>query len=534
VLQNSIVIIRLFPGESKNGGHEKKALHPYCRRNALSCWDIVLLRFYEDLGEEICPIGSLCDADNLYIPGKSVIIYVIYSFWRCIMTDRFNAGGSASFTVFAQMQKIDREEAERKAREMGISPEEIRAFEEQKAARKEQISRFLDLGGPSEGEAESDELSAREKRAQLAEKVYEDVGQDKLSDDELERLFGDQAASIRNLMKSRDDVKLSDLITFRGDQAGLSHISKLLTDRKDLNYSDLVNKSADGKVSLTWAVTDPRSHEIMEKRRDIKPKELTALFGALVKNFDNNPQLARKAYTETARLLVNRPDITPESAGKMVLEMGQQLESIEPTHVPGSRIMLNNAKMDMLGSSVDLLVKRNDINPEDVTKLSGAMVASFGNKMDPLSLSRVSRSFKDATEMMCKRKDVSIDQVTGFLGALDSAITGSDTHSLENKASIFRGTCDTMARKPDVGFDTMHKLLAQVGDYYRDHGFLLKSLFTPNRSTRPSKGYSWFSKAFKVDSFTWLRNVRKGNWPCGQFLSANVFRKKPITGSRSG
>ncbi len=377
------------------------------------------------------------------------------------MADRLNVGGSASFMVFAQMQKIDREEAERKALEMGISPEELRAFEEQKAARREQISRFLYPDEPGTGEGGEDELTAREKRIKLGEKVYDDVSQDKLSDDEMEQLFGDQAPSIRDLMKTRDDVKLTDLLAFSGDQQGLSHISKLLTDRKDLAYGDLVNKSPDGKVSLTWAVSDPQSNEIMEKRRDIKPKELTTLFGTLVKNFDNNPQLARKAYTETSRLLVNRPDITPEAAGKMVLEMGQQLESIEPTQVPGSRIMLNSAKLDMLSSSVDLLVKRNDINTEDVTKLSGAMVASFGNKMDPLSLSRVSRSFKDATEMMGKRKDINIDQVTGFLGALDSAITGSDTHSLENKASIFRGTCETLSRKPDVGFDTMHKLLAQ-------------------------------------------------------------------------
>jgi hypothetical protein len=321
-------------------------------------------------------------------------------------------------------------------------------------------------------------------KMKLKKDIADDVSQDKLSDEELDALFGDQSKQVRELMKTRSEIKLSELLPLRNDSKGLDDLSKLLTERKDFSYSDLVSKSPDGKVSITWSVSDEQSKDIMETRKDIKPKELSALFGTFVKAFDGNPQMAKKAYTQAARLLKNRADISPESVGKMVLDMNEQLETIRP-ETANSGQMMNAARLDMLESSVDLLCKRKDLNTDDMTRLSETTVKTFGNKKDPMSLSRVSRSFRDATEMLAKRPDINVGQVTGFMTKLNSTIGGTDPASLENKASLFRTSCSLLKKRGDFDFDKVAQLLdkkaqgkppgngfAIVSDFSRDAGIL--------------------------------------------------------------
>ncbi|MHC9538494.1 MAG: hypothetical protein AB9903_03160 [Vulcanimicrobiota bacterium] len=295
-------------------------------------------------------------------------------------------------------------------------------------------------------------------KLKLKKLMEEDVKHEKLSDDEMEKLFGDQGKQMRELMKNRDDVKLSDLLALRGNKENLSEVSKLLNERKDFSFNDLVNKSADGKTTTTWSVSDAPSRQIMEHRRDVKPKELTSLFGTLVKAFDGNPAEARKAYTQAGRLLMNRSDIRPEAVGKMVVGMNEQLETIRPEG-PMSGMLMNAARHDMLESSVDVLIKRKDLNCEDMTKLSEATVKSFGNEKDEMSLPRVSRSFRDATEMLGKRPDINVQQVTGFMNNLDMAVAGRDRMSLDNKAAIFKTVSTTLSQRPDTSMDQMDDML---------------------------------------------------------------------------
>jgi arsenate reductase-like glutaredoxin family protein len=321
-------------------------------------------------------------------------------------------------------------------------------------------------------------------KMKLKRDIADDVSQDKLSDEELDALFGDQSKQVRELMKTRSEIKLSELLPLRNDKKGLDDLSRLLTERKDFSYNDLVSKSADGKVSITWSVSDEQSKDIMETRKDIKPKELSALFGTLVKAFDGDPKMAKRAYAQAAKLLKNRADISPQAVGKMVVDMNEQLETIRP-EVPNSGQMMNAARMDMLESSVDVLCKRKDLTTEDMTRLSESTVKSFGSKKDPLSLSRVSRSFRDATEMLGKRPDINVGQVTGFMSKLDSTITGADPASLESKASLFKTSCTLLAKRGDMNFSHMENLLdkkaqgkppgngfAIASDFRRDAGLL--------------------------------------------------------------
>jgi len=314
------------------------------------------------------------------------------------------------------------------------------------------------------------DMTELDPKLKLKKLVEEDVRQDKLSDDDMEKLFGDQGKQMRDLMKTRDDVKLSDMLSIRNDKKGIGELTNMLNERKDLSFNDLVSKSPDGKASITWSVSDEQSKEIMGTRKDVKPKELSSLFGFLVKAFDGDQSQAKRAYTQAARLLMNRSDISPGAVGKMVISMNEQLETIRPEGQMSGTLM-NAARQDMLESSVDVLIKRKDLNTEDMTKLSEATVKSFGNKKDEMSLPRVSRSFRDATEMLGKRPDVSVQQVTGFMNNLDMAVGGRDRMSLENKAGIFKTACTTLSMRPDTNFAQMEdSLQRQAGKGNMDSG----------------------------------------------------------------
>jgi len=298
---------------------------------------------------------------------------------------------------------------------------------------------------------------------QLAQNVQDaqqgaelDSKQDSITDDELKKYFGDQAEEVRELLNKRSDVKLSELLPLRNDKAGFSQLLKTLTKNTDLQVSDLVTRSQDGKVTIDKSVNDDETKELMENRNDIKPKELTALKEQLTKAL-GNPQMAKKAFTMAMKLLKTRTDMKPEEAGKMFTGISEQLDSIAPK---GDKSASGaGAKLEMFETAVDLLCTRRDLNGDHVVKLAGAVTQTMGDKQDANSATRISQSFKDAAELMTTRTDINVDHVTGFLGNMQNMTKGKDPAALDARASIFKTACNTLKQRPDMNFDSMTELL---------------------------------------------------------------------------
>ncbi|MDQ7826637.1 MAG: hypothetical protein RDV48_27790 [Candidatus Eremiobacteraeota bacterium] len=284
-----------------------------------------------------------------------------------------------------------------------------------------------------------------------------DAKQDKITDDELKQIFGDQADAVRGLLSKRSDVKLSELLPLRKDTAGFSQVLKQLTDRTDLQVSDLVNKTPDGKVQIDKSVSDDETKELMENRQDIKPKELTDLRAQLIKTL-GNPVMAKKAFTLAMKLLKTRTDMKPDAVGKMFTNLSELMDSIKP---PGGSKGASAAatKLEMMETSVELLCTRRDLNEEHVIKLARSTVETMGDKNDPMSQQRVSRSFKDAADLLAVRGDMSVDQVTSFQKNLKQMVPGKDAAVLDNRAAMFSTACQTLKSRPDMNFDQMTELL---------------------------------------------------------------------------
>ncbi|MHC9542222.1 MAG: hypothetical protein AB9903_22150 [Vulcanimicrobiota bacterium] len=298
---------------------------------------------------------------------------------------------------------------------------------------------------------------------QLAQNVQDaqqgaelDAKQGNITDDELKKYFGDQADAVRELLNKRSDIKLSDLLPLKNDSAGFAQLLKMLTKNNDLQVSDLVTRSQDGKVTIDKSVNDDETKELMEERNDIKPKELTDLKAQLTKAL-GNPQMAKKAFTMAMKLLKTRTDMKPEEAGKMFTGISEQLDSIAPKGDKSASAA--GAKLEMFETAVDLLCTRRDLNGEQVVKLAGAVTKSMGDPKDSNSATRISQSFKDAADLMTTRQDISVDNVTGFLGSMQNMTKGKDPAALDSRASIFKSACNTLKQRPDMNFDNMTELL---------------------------------------------------------------------------
>ncbi|MDQ7825291.1 MAG: hypothetical protein RDV48_20995 [Candidatus Eremiobacteraeota bacterium] len=270
---------------------------------------------------------------------------------------------------------------------------------------------------------------------------------EKYRDEDLELIFGMQGKMVRDFLTARKDIRLNEIIAVRNDKRGLPELCRLLAERRDFAIGDVLHRSPDGTVSITWSVSDDISREIMGTRRDVKPKELSRLFAYLVKAFDGNPQMARRAYLHTAKLLKQRSDISPDSVGRMVSRMSDQLEMVRPQGPMAGRLM-NATKLEMIESSAELLSTRRDLGTDDMTRLSESMITSFGDKNDAFSLRRIGKGFKNAAEMLRKRPDAGIGQVQSLLCTLDFAVPGRNRYAMENKASLFGTVSKALAAKP--------------------------------------------------------------------------------------
>lgn len=284
-----------------------------------------------------------------------------------------------------------------------------------------------------------------------------DARQDKITDEELKQIFGDQADAVRTLLNKRSDVNLSELLPLRNDPNGLAQVLRLLTERTDLAVSDLIHKTPDGKVKIDGSVTDDECKELMAERTDIKPKAPSALKATILKAF-GNPVLAKKAFTMAVKLLKTRTDLSCESVGKMIVGICEQLDTIKP---PGGSAGLSAgaAKLEMLEVSVNLLTFRRDLGTEDVVNLARATVQTFGDKRDPMSFSRVTRSFAEAADLLVSRPGMSVSQVTGFMKTLKQVIPGRDANALDTRASIFSSACNLLKQRQDLDFSSIDELL---------------------------------------------------------------------------
>lgn len=318
------------------------------------------------------------------------------------------------------------------------------------------------------GEIEKDDASHRTADAEHATANTSDKSAEKaqgtdvasktgtnVTDAELQRLFGQDAPAVRQMLNARSDLRVGDLLPLRKDRDGLHSLSDLLTHRSDVKLGDVLSRSADGKVHLDPTVRDGASREFLYTRTDVKPGELTGLRRSLARQFDN-PAMARQAYTKSLELLKTRTDLRPDDVGGLITRLGTAVKGTKAGGGPEGAA----AMFDMFDKSTKLLTTRTDLNTDDVGRLVDATAKGFGGKDGGNGLSNMRDAFSSATELMQNREGMSVRNVTDVMDTVDQHFGGDG----DNKASAFQKAATLMSRVHQVdgqGVATMLKKSAE-------------------------------------------------------------------------
>ena len=283
----------------------------------------------------------------------------------------------------------------------------------------------------------------------VADKTGSDV-----TDAELQRIFGGEASTVRQLLGARSDLKVGDLMALRKDADGLRSLSELLSHRPDVKISDVLSRDAEGKVSLDSTVRDGASRELLYSRTDMKPGELTSMRAQMGRLFDN-PAMAKAAYAKSLDLLKVRTDLRPTDVSSILSHLGVATRSTKGGGGPEGSAAL----FDMFDRSAKLLTTRTDLGASDVTKLIDATSQTFGGRDSENGLSNMRDGFASATDLLGTRQGMSVGDVTKVMGTVDQHF-GKDGDS---KLSAFQKATNLMTHVPQLdahGVDSMFKKAA--------------------------------------------------------------------------
>jgi hypothetical protein len=278
----------------------------------------------------------------------------------------------------------------------------------------------------------------------------------KITDAELDKLFGSEAGNIRQLLNTRSDLHVKDLLPLRKDANGLSSVTHLLLNRNDLKLDDLMTKDRDGKVKLNPVVTDPDSSDLMVNRQDVKPTDLSNMQSVLARAF-RNPALAQQAYTKSIDLLKTRADLKPQDVGQMVAKMSSAVKGSGGDGPQGGA-----ALMSMFDSASEMLKTRTDISAKDVNQLVDATSDTFASKKDPNALSSLTQGFDKATKFLQGNKGADVSQVTNVMSTLNKHLPG-DGNGADRLEGLDKAT-QLMTNVPQMdakGVDTMFQKSAE-------------------------------------------------------------------------
>lgn len=288
-------------------------------------------------------------------------------------------------------------------------------------------------------------------------------GNNRVNNEEIKRIFGDQVDSVSELLTKRQDISFDELALLTRDPRGLSMLIDLAFKRQDLGMSDFLNKSHDGIVRISWAIKNDYAREVMEKRKDIKPGDLDRLKNSIISITDEDQALQRELFGQVSDLLVKYDTMMPDELSALCMGVSGQADSLVSASGSGDAL-LKVGKLEMLRASLTLLGSKPDLKPKSVMKLLRSTSDTVGDLQDGTSVGRVARSFSQICTLLEIRKTASIDQVRSHMSWMQQIIPGKEPGLLEDRAAILSSACSLLKNRPNMDFDTATLLLIRIAE----------------------------------------------------------------------
>lgn len=219
---------------------------------------------------------------------------------------------------------------------------------------------------------------------------------------ELSQMYGELGPLMGELGAARPEVTIPQAHgiheAFKNDAQAAKPVVQFLGNRRDVKLDETFSSAVGGGTpTLEPSMKDEKSRQMLEMRRDLKPKEMTRM-GNRFQFALGDPMMAADAYKSTVPMLAKRKDVHPEYMSSMMDGMMRTMG--EPASA------LRSYK-----SGTKLMEERPDIQTRDVGQLLNG-VANLSKKDGNFNPTRVAGSFEDATNLLREQPGRSIHDVT--------------------------------------------------------------------------------------------------------------------------
>ncbi|MEW6277485.1 MAG: hypothetical protein AB1758_02600 [Candidatus Eremiobacterota bacterium] len=283
-----------------------------------------------------------------------------------------------------------------------------------------------------------------------------------MTEEELKRVFGSDASRIQELAAKQPRITPGQLAPLRKDTEGMDAVIKLLSERSDLTYDDVVQKDAKGNVRVSGVVKDPASMDLMTARNDIKPGELNQMYSSFAQTL-RQPALAQEAYKVSLDLLKNRTDVKPMDLGGLMSRISR---GVGGNSKAGGQDGGQGAAatLEMFKTGATLMKTRQDISVDDVGKLTDSITA-LGGKKDDKSPMKMANAMHSAADFLMNHKGSNVNDVVQLAGTVKAKVPGESGEAADDRFNLFEQGLNLMKAVPGLNAGHIGNMLdkAQQG-----------------------------------------------------------------------
>lgn len=261
-----------------------------------------------------------------------------------------------------------------------------------------------------------------------------------LEPEEMAALGGGSA--LEDMAGAQPSLTVGEVSPLLGNPSALSTIADLMKERDDVKVSDFMSVDKQGKVRLDPSYKDPETMEFLKERPDISPSDLTAMKQNFTKKF-KNPWLGRIASKKAMQLMKKRTDMMPEDSVELMNKIALAA-GVGQKGAPGSDpAAAPAAALDMFESASEVLQKRDDLKPEQVGDLATS-VGALGSPKDKQRSERVADGFKSATKSLEKNPMRQPGELQEMALVIGENFKGNDEKSAAFRMNAFKMSADLM------------------------------------------------------------------------------------------
>ncbi len=267
-------------------------------------------------------------------------------------------------------------------------------------------------------------------------------------------------SALDTIAESQPDTTVGELAPLLRNKGAMDSIAGLMAERRDLKIGDFVSTDKKGRTVIDPSYKDPKTLEMLKERQDITPSELTAMRQNMTKAM-KDPQLGKMASEKAFDLLRKRSDLKPEDMSNMMGSFKNAVGGDPKKGQGGDEQAQAMAALDMFDNASKMMGKRSDIGPEQMGEMAQS-VANLSSPKDKNGPQSISEGFEAASKSLEKNALRTPTDVAKTASTIGDHFKGGDEKTAGHRMNAFKKGAEMMGENTSVDHNSINKMLTQA------------------------------------------------------------------------